>query len=576
MSEISRRQFTKLTVASLASGYALLNPAVPAFATTINGIEIDPAFNGGSGFFDNLINVSQFGAIPDSQNDQSAQLQAAFDAAASSGATLVIDKVYWISPKLRSYSATESRWVGIHIPSNCKAIWIGSGAFKVLPVSDSQGGGTYYPLNFYGSQNITLYKPTVYGDRFSHLGTQGESGNNFNIVCCSNVKLFKPLSIDSWGDGYYIGLEYWGEKTNHATNITLTAPRSVNAGRNGISLVSGQQINILQPVNEGSPRTGPGAGIDIEFESGNNQPICSGVVIDSPVSRGRTTGLLLFNAFTNAQNYAVDLDIRITGTALDEGSGVSFAFNSYTHGNGIVYVNSLKSIGSGETPMYIEWLDHGPRLVVDYVNIQDGNVNASAANYGFGMHIRLQNAPVPAYTSSGQLKSLGNFVINEFSVTDSRPQKKIFYPFKLSSVAGIPLNNVYINCLYSPSVLNPAILYTGINESCFISLYAQVVYYDLPHRLAYASELDMFATTQDGITLKLDSTIKTASTYTKKTDNGWPIIIVAPPGQYIREGGQYFTSYSSNQYNASISIDDVAGEKVVTSKVGTWTSTSAY
>lgn len=292
-------------------------------------------------------------ATKDVMEDQSLALQEAWQFAADNNLPFIIDAVYWVGLNdFNPQTIGVNRPTALHVVSNSEVYFTPEAAIKLLPTAE----GLYYVLNFYTAENVKIYNPVVYGDRFTHTGVDGESGNCFNITTCKDIYLHKPKAYDAWGDGFYIGREFFTNIADPVENITLFEPKSYNASRNDISLCHGHDIEIIRPRGEGAFRIAPGAAIDIEPEFGDSvavQPTLRRVVIDSPVSIGKVSGIMtVFNRPIS------DWDVSIVGSAIDYDS--SNPLNLIRNEDMISSVGSLnidefKSVNSFGNPLNYSW-----------------------------------------------------------------------------------------------------------------------------------------------------------------------------------------------------------------------------
>lgn len=86
------------------------------------------------------------------------------------------------------------------------------------------------------------------------------------MVNSTDVIIHRPKVYDCWGDGIYVGVEYWGEFDKQLEDVTVYRPYVSRARRNGISVTSGRGVHLVRPVVEDVVGTAPQAGIDFEPE----------------------------------------------------------------------------------------------------------------------------------------------------------------------------------------------------------------------------------------------------------------------------------------------------------------------
>lgn len=107
---------------------------------------------------------------------------------------------------------------------------------------------------------------SITGDVEGHLGNEGEWGMGISISSSKNV-VVKDITIrHCWGDCIYIG-QLTKKRKDYSENITIDNVKCDGGRRQGLSLITGKNIKIINSVfmNTGSIKaTPPCAGIDIE------------------------------------------------------------------------------------------------------------------------------------------------------------------------------------------------------------------------------------------------------------------------------------------------------------------------
>ena len=212
--------------------------------------------------------------------------------------TLQPNSIYWCQPnaviKANDTWITTDRWqdplIDIRMIENVK--WFGNNA------------------------EITMNKPATLVTEHAHcMGTRGSKN-----VYVENMNL-----TNASGDGFYLD-QYDGDNTNKpSSDITLKNLNCDGNGRNGISVVSAHDIEIVGCMLSHTKGTAPQAGIDIESElrSPNMQNI---KVHDCNFNSNGFCGLLFSGQASNPQTLqTVFID--------------SCTFNNENTG---VYINGIK------------------------------------------------------------------------------------------------------------------------------------------------------------------------------------------------------------------------------------------
>ncbi|EJI1278810.1 hypothetical protein NDZ80_002182 [Vibrio vulnificus] len=196
------------------------------------------------------------------------ELQAAWQACADNGWLFYIDEQYLIDAYRHTYPDGLERWIGLQVPSNSRCQFGINAHIKLMPNSLP----TYYVINFYLSDNFRIYYPKVIADKPEHNGIDGEWGHCYNVVSCSNGLVLEPQAYDAWGDGIYVGLEYWSPTLKQIENVFIQGAKLINSSRNGLSFCSGKNVHITIKEASGADRIAPRALVDVEPEYGYAAP----------------------------------------------------------------------------------------------------------------------------------------------------------------------------------------------------------------------------------------------------------------------------------------------------------------
>ncbi|WP_291112037.1 right-handed parallel beta-helix repeat-containing protein [Flavobacterium sp. UBA4120] len=146
---------------------------------------------------------------------------------------------------------------GLTISSNSIIVFNKNSKIKLVP----NDKGDYEMLRIHDVENVTLYNANVEGDRYKHIGTKWEWGMGISIRGSKNVKLFNSVAKYCWGDGIYLGIT---EKSSNNVNITITNTLLDDNRRNGMSIITAENLWVNNLVVANSHGTSPMAGVDIE------------------------------------------------------------------------------------------------------------------------------------------------------------------------------------------------------------------------------------------------------------------------------------------------------------------------
>lgn len=204
---------------------------------------------------------------------------------------------------------------GLTLRSNSKVIFK-KGSKLILQANKNQN---YQILRLHEVQNVELYFPNIIGDREKHFGETGEWGFGISIRGAQNIKIYKAVIKNCWGDGIYVGS--LGALVNK--DITIKDCFIDNNRRNGISIISGINVNIVNSLISNTNGTAPMSGIDIE--PNNNSEFLKNINIISTITfNNRNDGLLIVLRALQGQNIKnINIDIK---KHIDDGSNDAIRF----------------------------------------------------------------------------------------------------------------------------------------------------------------------------------------------------------------------------------------------------------
>lgn len=143
---------------------------------------------------------------------------------------------------------------------------------------------SYQMIRVHNKKNITIYSPTLRGDRKKHFGDAGgEWGMGISIRGSENINIIDFDISDCWGDGIYVG-----HSKTFSKNISINGGVIDNNRRNGISIVSVDKLLVQNVLLANSNGTNPQTGLDIEP---NN--------IDDEINNIVLKNLVTFNNYKN-------------------------------------------------------------------------------------------------------------------------------------------------------------------------------------------------------------------------------------------------------------------------------------
>ncbi|WP_099364935.1 right-handed parallel beta-helix repeat-containing protein [Sphingobacterium sp. 1.A.4] len=179
---------------------------------------------------------------------------------------------------------------GLRLKSNSKILFQ-KNSLLIVKANDKE---FYSALNIENVSNVEVYFAKLKGDRKVHLSKSGEWGMGIYIIHSRNIKLYKSNISQFWGDGIYIGRN----QGNTSQNIQIIGSILDNNRRNGISIISGNNVLIKNTVISNTNGTSPEYGIDLEPNGPGD--IMQNIVFDNVISYNNNGGGVLF-AFDNLQ-----------------------------------------------------------------------------------------------------------------------------------------------------------------------------------------------------------------------------------------------------------------------------------
>lgn len=227
-----------------------------------------------------------YGAVGDGAADDTAAIQRAIDAASTAGGGTVYIPAgnYRINTLYQTGNSYEK--AGLVLKSNI-IVRIDDGAvLEAIP----NGERSYQMFSITHVDNAHILGGTLIGDRDHHIGNLGQTGYGVRITDATNVVIENVHASEFWGDGVFLGED--------SKNITIYKVVCDHNRRQGMSIVGGQDVKILNSEFTRSDGTPPKSGIDIEPEG--DHPIVKNVEIRNCLFAGNSTGFVVGNHYANS------------------------------------------------------------------------------------------------------------------------------------------------------------------------------------------------------------------------------------------------------------------------------------
>jgi polygalacturonase len=191
-----------------------------------------------------LVDVRDKGAKGDGSSDDTAAIQAAIDAVAGTGGTVLVPG--------GTYMVDAVGKDRIRLKSDMTLRLARGAVIKAMPTSSKK----YAVLSISGASNVTVVGGTLEGERDRHQGSIGEAGMGIRIDHgADTVTISGVTARKMWGDGFYVQ----DAKDVRFCGVVADANR-----RQGLSIVDADGVTVTGSVFQNTHGTRPSAGIDLE------------------------------------------------------------------------------------------------------------------------------------------------------------------------------------------------------------------------------------------------------------------------------------------------------------------------
>jgi hypothetical protein len=241
----------------------------------------------------NVIRAESFGAVGDGIKDDTDAFQSAIDYLEKlHGGTVMVPKGTFMINSEKS----------VFIKSNIKLHLDSNAVIESLPTAS----GNYSVLTISHADHVSISGGEIRGDRNRHLGKSNEDyGRDINIEGSHDVTITNLTASNSWGDGIYVG-----DNNNSVNNSDILIQNVVcnNNRRNGMSIISGENIFVKDVIAENSNGASPKAGIDVE--PNNTKDELKSINLENITTRNNNQGLQIGLVGMRQSTTPLDVHIR--------------------------------------------------------------------------------------------------------------------------------------------------------------------------------------------------------------------------------------------------------------------------
>jgi hypothetical protein len=299
-------------------------------------------------------------------------------------------------------------------------------------------------LNAVGCKNITIRGPGSlvmnkkdYQDtsRYKH----SEWRHSINLKSCENVRIENLKIIGSGGDGIYIGsrphLKYWkGTKhygsqyaslPNYCKNIIIKDCFIDEQHRQGISVISAENLTISNCKLNNTDGTSPMAGIDFEPNEGS-QRLVNCLLENCTMQGNKNYGFL---AYVKIQNTSEPLSITVKDCLIKGGGkgillGKPVAKRKINNpADGFIKFTNCRIENTGDTGIELkDFYSDGFKAIFENCKL----INTALKQPG--------RSPLMLHLSPGTVKNIGAAEFINTTVTDSKKRPLM----QMSNLAGKP------------------------------------------------------------------------------------------------------------------------------------------
>lgn len=241
------------------------------------------------------LTVMEYGAVGDGIHDDTQAFQDAINALPEDGGTVYVpDGTYLIKADTKDVKRKTVEGNCIRLRSNMH-LQMSPHATLVQKATDAWQAYVVYGNKVH---DVEVSGGNIIGERDRHLNTVGEGGHGVHLSGCERVTVSRVNASEFWGDGFYAGHSLKEDGPQLSCNdIVFDHIVSTHNRRQGLSIGSATNIQVLNSEFNDTEGTAPQCGIDIEPIQGHTT---NNVLIKNCVMRNNHAyGILLYKFMAN-------------------------------------------------------------------------------------------------------------------------------------------------------------------------------------------------------------------------------------------------------------------------------------
>ena len=240
---MEKRLFSGLKSLGMIAGASVVLIVGGVFYAPFTGLEVNAA---------DSVSITDYGAVPDDGEDDTAAFNAAINAVSDDDSldTVVVPAGRW------NVNTTDK----IKLKSRMHLQMDGNAVLEVAGTSSSN----YGVITVQSVEDVVISGGKIEGERDRHIGDSGEAGHGIKILDSNYVSILNMEIVSNWGDGIYLGTSNDNDDIYGCNGITIKGCRVTDNRRSNISIVDANDATIDNCYLANAYGTAPQAGINIE------------------------------------------------------------------------------------------------------------------------------------------------------------------------------------------------------------------------------------------------------------------------------------------------------------------------